>query len=106
MIFSAVTSVAVADIFLKKATVDGSWLLALKSPWLAGAVLLYLYQILFFAHVFITGGELSFVGSLQTVLYALIVVGAGVFVFQEKLSGLQTLGILLAVGGAVLIHFD
>jgi drug/metabolite transporter (DMT)-like permease len=106
LILSAVTSVAVADVLLKKATVQGSWLLALKSPWLAGAVLLYLYQILFFTHVFVTGGALSFVGSLQTVLYALIVVGAGVFVFQESLSRAQTLGIVLAVVGAILINLE
>jgi drug/metabolite transporter (DMT)-like permease len=106
LVLSAVTSVAVADVFLKKATVHGSWPLALTSPWLAGAVLLYLYQILFFTYVFITGGALSFVGSLQTVLYALIVVGAGVFVFQEKLSSAQTVGVVLAVGGAILINLE
>jgi drug/metabolite transporter (DMT)-like permease len=106
IILSAVTSVAVADVFLKQATVHGSWALTLRSPWLAGAVLLYLYQILFFTHVFLTGGRLSFVGSLQTVLYALIVVAAGVIVFQEELSRAQTLGIFLAIGGAVLINLD
>lgn len=47
-IVAAVTAVAIADVCLKKAAADGSWLLTLKSPWMVGAVLLYLFQIIFF----------------------------------------------------------
>ena len=104
LILSAVIAIAVADVFLKKAAVDASWSRALQSPWLVGAVLLYLYQILFFTYIFVSGGELSFVGTLQTAFYALIVVGAGVVVFQETLSNLQIAGVVLAVVSSVLIN--
>ena len=104
LILSAVIAVAVADVFLKKAAVHANWSRALQSPWLVGAVLLYLYQILFFTYVFVTGGELSFVGTLQTAFYALIVVGAGVVIFQETLSSLQIAGVVLAVLSSVLIN--
>ena len=106
LIALAVASVAVADVFLKQAAVSGNWSLTMKSPWLWGAMVLYLYQILCFTYVFVTGGELSFVGSLQTILYALVVVGAGIFLFQEKLTGIQALGITLAIGGAILINLN
>lgn len=106
LIALAVASVAIADVFLKQAAVSGNLSLTLKSPWLLGAIILYLYQILFFTYVFVTGGKLSFVGSLQTVLYALVVIGAGIFLFQEKLTGVQVLGITLAIVGAILINLN
>jgi hypothetical protein len=104
LILSAVIAVAVADVFLKKAAVDASRSRALQSPWLVGAVLLYLYQILFFTYIFVTGGELCFVGTLQTAFYALIVVGAGVVIFRETLSSLQIAGVVLAIVSSVLIN--
>ena len=106
LIITAVISVAVADVLLKKAAVQGNWLAALRSPWMAGAILLYLYQIAFFTYIFVTGWQLSLVGSLQTVLYALIVLGAGVFFYQESLSGVQIIGVCLAISGAILINLD
>lgn len=104
LMITAVISVALADIFLKKAAANGSLWQALRSPWMIGAILLYLNQIFFFTYFFVRGWELSLVGSLQTVLYALIVVGAGVFLMQESLTRLQLAGVILAVGGAVLIN--
>jgi drug/metabolite transporter (DMT)-like permease len=100
----AVIAVAVADAFLKKASDEGSLHRALQSPWMIGAFLLYLFQILFFTYVFVAGWELSLVGSLQTVFYALIVLLAGIFIFRETLHLVQGVGILLAVGGVILIN--
>ncbi len=105
-IILAVIAVAVADVFLKQAAVMGNWALTLKSPWLLGALILYLYQILFFTYIFVTGGRLSFVGSLQTALYALIVIGTGIVFFQERLTVLQSVGVCLAVIGAILITLE
>ncbi len=102
----AVVSVAVADVFLKRAALHGSLVLALKSPWLALAAGLYLLQVLLFTHFFVTDWKLSMVGSLQTVLYALVVVGAGWFIFQEPLSRTQWTGVVLAFAGAVLINLE
>ncbi|MBX3061182.1 MAG: hypothetical protein KF770_32385 [Anaerolineae bacterium] len=103
-IVAAVTAVAIADVCLKKAAADGSWVLTLKSPWMVGAILLYLFQIIFFTYLFRSGKELSLVGSLQTILYALVILGAGIFLFQESLSKLQLTGVLLALTGVILIN--
>ncbi len=104
LMLAAVISVAIADIFLKKAAVHGNLWQALQSPWIAGAISLYIFQIVFFTYAFVRGWELSLVGSLQTALYALIVVGAGIFLLQEKLTGVQLAGVVFAIGGAVLIN--
>ena len=106
LLIVAVVSVAVADVFLKRATLNTTFLKALTSPWMAGAVLLYLFQIFFFTYVFVSGGELSLVGSLQTVLYAVIVLGASVLLFNEKLTILQAAGFVLAIGGVILINIE
>jgi drug/metabolite transporter (DMT)-like permease len=104
LIILAVIAVAVADACLKKASDEGSLHRAFQSPWMMGAVLLYLFQILFFTYMFTAGWELSLVGSLQTVFYALVVLLAGVFIFRETLTLVQGAGILLAIGGVILIN--
>lgn len=104
LIVLAVIAVAVADAFLKKASDQGSLHWAFQSPWMMGAMLLYLFQILFFTYMFVAGWELSVVGSLQTVFYALVVLLAGIFIFRETLTLVQGAGILLAVGGVILIN--
>ena len=106
LLVGAVTSVAVADACLKKAASQGMLLQALTSPWMVGAVLLYLFQLFFFTYVFVSGWQLSIVGSLQTVLYALVVLGASLIFFQETLTRVQVVGIVLAVAGAILINLD
>jgi drug/metabolite transporter (DMT)-like permease len=104
LIILAVVAVAVADAFLKKASDEGNFHRAIQSPWMIGAFLLYLFQILFFTYIFLAGWELSLVGSLQTVFYALVVLLAGIFIFRETLTLVQGAGILLAVGGVILIN--
>jgi len=104
IIILAVIAVAVADILLKKAAAQGSIFQAIRSPWMAGAIGLYLFQIGFFTYAFIAGWKLSIIGALQTALYALIVLAAGVLVYRETLSPIQVAGILLALGGVVLIN--
>ncbi len=106
LLIFAVISVAVGDVVLKRAAVEGSWLLALKSPWLLVAGGLYLAQILIFTHFFMAGWHLSLVGSLQTAFYALVVVGAGIFIYRESLTAVQWTGVVLALAGAVLINFE
>lgn len=102
----AVAAVAIGDVCLKKASLTGSFRLAIISPWILAAVLLYLYQILFFTYVFAAGWRLSIVGMMQTVLYAFIVVGVGVLYFKETLSTGQGIGMMLAFAGVVLINID
>ena len=105
VIILAVMSVAVADVLLKKAANHGNLIGALSSPWLFCAVGLYLLQIGIFTVAFIAGWKLSIIGALQTTLYALIVLGAGVLLYDESLTRLQMTGILLAIGGVVLINW-
>lgn len=50
----AVVAVAVADVFLKKATAQNDLSAALRSPWFWGAVGLYLLQIGFFTYAFVS----------------------------------------------------
>ena len=104
LILLAVTAVAIADVFLKKAALGGSLSAALKSPWFFGALALYLFQIFFYTYVFVLGFELSVVGIMQTILYALIIVGAGLLLFQETLSPLQITGMVLGIAGVILIN--
>ncbi len=105
VIILAVIAVAVADVLLKKASAHGNVLVALRSPWMFAAVGLYLLQISLFTIAFIAGWKLSIIGALQTALYAVIVLGAGVLLYNESLTRLQMIGILMAFGGVVLINW-
>ena len=106
MLIAAVSAVGLADVFLKKAAVGGTGLAgALKSPWFVGAIALYLFQIFVFTYVFVSGFKLSLVGILQTGLYALITLTAGVLFFSESLSAIQISGIVLTLVGVVLLNF-
>ena len=105
LIGTAVIAVAIADVLLKKATANGSVGYALRSPWLWGAVGLYLLQIGFFTYAFVAGWSLSHIGALQTALYALIVLAAGVLLYRETVTPIQIAGIVLAVIGVVLINW-
>jgi drug/metabolite transporter (DMT)-like permease len=105
VIVLAVLAVAVADVLLKKAAAQGNLRVALSSPWLLCAVGLYLLQIAFFTIAFIAGWKLSIIGALQTALYALIVLAAGVLLYNESLTRVQVIGIMLAFGGVVLINW-
>ena len=105
VIVLAVMAVAVADVLLKKATTQGNLRAALSSPWLVCAIGLYLFQIGFFIVAFHAGWKLSIIGALQTALYAIIVLAAGVLLYHESLTRLQVIGILLAFGGVVLINW-
>lgn len=106
LIVLAVAAVAIGDVFLKKASLAGNFTGAVGSPWMMFAVVLYLYQIIFFTYVFVAGWRLSIVGMLQTVLYALIVLGAGVLYFKESLTAAQSLGMGLAFAGVVLMNME
>lgn len=99
----AMVAVAVADVFLKRAAEAGDLQATLRSPWMVGAVLLYLFQIAVFTFAFLAGWKLSLIGAVQIALYACIVVGAGLLMFRETLSLRQMIGLGLAVGGIILV---
>lgn len=100
----AVAAVAVADVFLKRAASPGDLGLLSRSPWFWGALGLYLLQVLIFAHAFVAGWRLSVIGALQTALYGLVVLGAGIILYREVLTPTQTVGALLAISGVIMIN--
>ncbi len=106
LIILAVAAVAIGDVFLKKASLAGNFTRAMTSPWMVVAIVLYLYQIIFFTYVFVAGWRLSIVGMLQTVLYALIVLGAGILYFKESLTIGQGIGMGLAFAGVLLMNME
>ncbi|MBP7768778.1 hypothetical protein KA082_03030 [Candidatus Woesebacteria bacterium] len=105
IIIFAVTSVAIGDVFIKKATLNANFTQALTSKWMLLAIGCYLFQILIFAWMFVKGWDLGIVGSLQTVFYAAVVLSVGYFWFSEKLAPMQMLGIALALAGVMLINW-
>lgn len=78
---------------------------AVSGPWFWGAVSLYLLQIGFFTAAFVSGWKLSVLGALQTALYAVIVLVAGVVLYRETLTPAQFIGMVLALGGVALIQW-
>ena len=105
LLIIAVVAVAVADICLKRAALPGSLAQALRSPWVVAAVVLYLIQVLLFVIVFTNGWELSVVCVVQVALYAIVTLGAGVLLFGEVLTLKQTLGLVCAMIGVLLLSF-
>lgn len=103
LLILAVTAVAIADVFLKKASTGNGLIDALKSPWMFGAIALYLFQIFFFTYVFVSGEELVEVGVLQTALYAIIVLLAGFVIFKESVQPVEIVGMILAGIGVTLM---
>lgn len=99
----AVVAVAIADVFLKRAAVQQDLGAAMRSPWLWAAIALYLVQVAFFTLAFVSGWRLTALGALQTVLYGLIVLAAGVVMYREALTPAQIVGAGLAVVGVALI---
>lgn len=101
----AVVAVAIADVLLKKATAQNDLSAAVRSPWFGGAIGLYLLQVAFFTYAFVSGWKLSVLGALQTALYAVIVLVAGIVIYRETLTPAQWIGVLLALGGVALINW-
>ncbi|OGI96190.1 hypothetical protein A3I84_01470 [Candidatus Nomurabacteria bacterium RIFCSPLOWO2_02_FULL_36_8] len=96
-------SVAVADVFLKKASTFTDLATFLKSPWMIGAISLYIFQIFIFIYLFFTGMKLIDVGIMQVILYALIVLASGILFFHETLTLIKIIGIILGIISIALI---
>lgn len=104
LIVIAVISVALGDIFIKKASQSVTLSHVFSSRYMFLGVILYLLQIVLFAWMFFQGWNLGIVGIMQTVLYALIVLGAGHFIFKEYLNAVQLAGLLMACVGVVIAN--
>ncbi|MBI2024630.1 MAG: hypothetical protein HYT03_00875 [Candidatus Harrisonbacteria bacterium] len=104
LVLLAVSAVAIADVFLKRAGMGSGFGQAMKSLWFWGAVALYLFQIGVFLYLFISGTKLISVGVMQTILYAVIILGSGILFFGETLTALQATGVILGILGVILIN--
>jgi len=100
----AVSAVAVADVLLKRAAIVHGTTSVMRSSLFWAAVGLYIFQIIVFTYLFEHKVALSYVGVLQTALYAGIVLGSSFLVFKERITLTQGVGMVLALAGVVLIN--
>jgi len=97
-------SVAAADVLIKRVAGGATRLSdALAHPLIAVAVVLYLVQVVLFAYVFVSKWQLGIVALLQMTVYAVACVLMGRVWFGERMTLSQTLGMLLAFSGTVLM---
>jgi drug/metabolite transporter (DMT)-like permease len=105
ILIGSVLCISVADVFIKKAGVSvHSFGAMFRSPWFIAAAFLYILQVVGFGYLFFYGAKLSWIGIVQTILYALVVIGSGVLLFHESISVIQAVGIALAISGLVLLN--
>jgi len=104
LLILAVSAVAIADVLLKETGALGNLSKALMSPWVLGAIVLYLFQIILFTYLFVSGEHLLNIGLVQVALYEFIVVVAAVVLFKETLTTVEAVGALFAVIGIVLLN--
>jgi len=105
IVIVGVISVAVADVLIKKIALSASSFIgSLKNSLLLAVIVLYMIQIGAFLWVFLNGAELSLIGIIQTVVYSIIVIISGVFLFNEEISLVQWLGIGLSMFGLILMN--
>ncbi|MCR4325325.1 MAG: hypothetical protein NUV59_00780 [Patescibacteria group bacterium] len=102
--FASALLIAIADGLIKKASASGSLLSAVLNPWMLLILLLYFVQILLAVYVFIHKGDIAIYANIFIVFYSVLMVAIGLIAFGERLSAVQSLGIVLALVGAVLIN--
>ena len=105
VLVGSVLAIAIADVCLKHAGANAhSFKQMILDPWFLAAIALYIVQVIGFGYLFISGAKLTSVGIVQTVLYALVVILSGVFIFAESVSLVQGIGMALAIIGVILIN--
>ena len=104
LLFTSALLIAVADALIKKVSASGSLFAALLDPWMLVICLLYFIQIVIVTYIFIQKGELAVYGNLFIIFYSVMMILLGIFAFGENITFWQGVGIVLALGGAVLIN--
>ena len=105
-VFLSALFVILADAFIKKVSLQGSFTTAFLDPWMLLAYALYFLQIILAIIVFTHKGELAIYANLYVVFYSLLGVIVGVLVFKESLSALQIVGGILAIIAAILLNWS
>ena len=105
IIVAAGLSVAVGDMLIKKVAIaSGNMTSAIAHPLMVAALGLYILQIVLFAYVFVRRWDLGVVALLQMVFYSAACVLMGRFLFGERITFQQGLGMLLAFLGSLLMN--
>jgi drug/metabolite transporter (DMT)-like permease len=105
LVLGSAILVAVADSLIKRLGDSAGFMAVALNPWMLAVCALYLIQILFAVYIFTHKGGLALYGNMFNVFYTILMTSFGVFFFSEQLSGVQLLGIVLALLGIVLINF-
>ena len=97
--------VAAADGLIKHISVQTSNIWStLTNPLMVLVGIMYIFAIWAFSFAFIRHWDLGIVGLLQIIIYAAAVVLLGIFFFQEKLTLVHGIGMILAVAAAILMN--
>jgi drug/metabolite transporter (DMT)-like permease len=98
-------AVAVADMLIKKVGIASvSYWQALFQPLMGAVAVLYGLQVILFAYVFARRGQLGIVALVQTAVYAIVCVLLGRLIFDEQITLVKSLGMILAFSGVVLMN--
>ena len=105
LVIAAGLSVAIADMLIKKAGIaSGNYGQAILQPIMGAVILLYAAQIMLFTYVFVRKWQLGIVAIVQMAVYAIACVLLGRVVFDERISVVRGLGMILAFSGIVLMN--
>lgn len=104
MVLSALL-IATADTIIKKISISGVSTQALLSPLMFLVYFLYFIQIVITFYIFTHGGELAIYVNIYIIFYSILGVLSGLLIFNEMISLVQGIGIVLALTGVLLINF-
>lgn len=96
--------VGVADALIKKSSESGSFMATLRNPLMLAVWALYITQTLLAIFIFLWGGKLGLLVNLFIVFYSITGIILGYLIFNESISLVQGIGIILALTGAILIN--
>jgi len=104
LVFLSALTIIVADAIIKKVSAAHTFAAAFQNPWMLVAYALYFIQILLAIYIFIYKGEIALYSNLYVIFYGVFGVIAGIILFQESISMIQLVGVVLGLIGAVLMN--
>jgi drug/metabolite transporter (DMT)-like permease len=102
-VFASAVLITGADALIKRISHASDFWHAAANPLMLLICALYLVQILLAIYIF-HKGDLAIYANLFIAFYSVLMVLFGVVFFREHLTSVQVVGILLALGGAMLIN--
>ena len=96
--------IIIADTIIKKESLAHGLVNSLSTPLMFVAYALYFIQIIIAIYIFKKGGELAIYTNLYIIFYSILGILTGIIVFSEHISLMQSIGIVFALIGAVLLN--